>query len=150
MKLKAIFQYFIVLEQFYVYTKTDRKVQYFPVPCLHIWMCVHAKSLQSCLNLCDLMDYSLPRSFVYSILQARILECWSGLPCPPPGGLPDPGIKSMYLHCRWILYCWATREAPTITTPIINIIHQSGTFLSFIYFLTRAELHQYSIITYDL
>ena len=20
-------------------------------------------------------------------------ECWSGLPCPPPGGLPDPGIK---------------------------------------------------------
>ena len=22
-------------------------------------------------------------------------ECWSGLPCPPPGGLPDPGIKPM-------------------------------------------------------
>ena len=20
-------------------------------------------------------------------------ESWSGLPCPPPGGLPDPGIK---------------------------------------------------------
>ena len=20
-------------------------------------------------------------------------ECWSGLPCPPPGTLPDPGIK---------------------------------------------------------
>ena len=20
-------------------------------------------------------------------------EYWSGLPCPPPGGLPDPGIK---------------------------------------------------------
>ena len=20
-------------------------------------------------------------------------ECWSGLPCPPPGNLPDPGIK---------------------------------------------------------
>ena len=20
-------------------------------------------------------------------------ECWSGLPCPPPGDLPDPGIK---------------------------------------------------------
>ena len=20
-------------------------------------------------------------------------ECWSGLPCPPPGGLPDPGIE---------------------------------------------------------
>ena len=23
-------------------------------------------------------------------------EYWSGLPCPPPGHLPDPGIKSMY------------------------------------------------------
>ena len=20
-------------------------------------------------------------------------ECWSGLPCPPSGGLPDPGIE---------------------------------------------------------
>jgi len=24
-------------------------------------------------------------------------EYWSGLPCPPPGELPDPGIKPMSL-----------------------------------------------------
>ena len=24
-------------------------------------------------------------------------ENWSGLPCPPPGDLPDPGIKPIYL-----------------------------------------------------
>ena len=24
-------------------------------------------------------------------------EYWSGLPCPPPGDLPDPGIQSMSL-----------------------------------------------------
>ena len=24
-------------------------------------------------------------------------EYWSGFPCPPPGHLPDPGIKSMSL-----------------------------------------------------
>ena len=24
-------------------------------------------------------------------------EYWSGLPCPPPGNLPNPGIKSMSL-----------------------------------------------------
>ena len=24
-------------------------------------------------------------------------ECWSGLPCPPPGDLPNPGIKSAFL-----------------------------------------------------
>ena len=25
-------------------------------------------------------------------------EYWSGLPCPPPGGLPDPGIKPAALE----------------------------------------------------
>ena len=24
-------------------------------------------------------------------------ECWSGLPCPPPGDLPDAGIKPVSL-----------------------------------------------------
>ena len=37
--------------------------------------CVRAKSLQSCLTLCDSMDCSLPSSTVHGILQARILEC---------------------------------------------------------------------------
>ena len=35
---------------------------------------VCAKSLQSCLTLCDLMDCSLPGSSVHGILQAGILE----------------------------------------------------------------------------
>ena len=29
---------------------------------------------------------------------------WSGLPCPSPGDLPDPGIKPGPMHCRQILY----------------------------------------------
>ena len=40
---------------------------------------MHAKSLQSCLTLCDLMDYSLPGSSVHGILQARILK-WVAMP----------------------------------------------------------------------
>ena len=36
--------------------------------------CVCAKSLQSCLTLCNPMDCSLPGSPVHGILQARILE----------------------------------------------------------------------------
>ena len=56
--------------------------------------CMYAKSLQSCLTLCNAMDCSLPGSFVHGILQARILE-W--LPCPPSGDLPNPGIKSVFL-----------------------------------------------------
>ena len=52
---------------------------------------MHALSLQSCLTLCDPMDYSLPSFFsIHGLLQARIVE-W--LPCPSPEDLPDPGIK---------------------------------------------------------
>ena len=45
---------------------------------------------QSCLTLCDHMNYSLPGFSVSGISQARIL---SGLPFLPPGDLPNPGIK---------------------------------------------------------
>ena len=38
-----------------------------------------AKSLQSCLTLCDPMDYRPPGSSVHGILQARILE-WAAMP----------------------------------------------------------------------
>ena len=33
-------------------------------------------------------------------------EYWSGLPCPPPGDLPDPGIKPLSLSQidRQVLY----------------------------------------------
>ena len=37
-------------------------------------MCIHAKSLPSCLTLCDPMDCSPPGSSVPGILHARILE----------------------------------------------------------------------------
>ena len=37
--------------------------------------CMHAKSLQVCLTLCDTVDCSPPGFSVHGILQARILEC---------------------------------------------------------------------------
>ena len=50
---------------------------------------------QSCLTLCDLMDYS-PPSTPQALLLMRFSrqEYWSGLPCPFPGDLHNPGIKS--------------------------------------------------------
>ena len=36
--------------------------------------CMHAKSIQLCLTLCDPMDCSPPGSSVHGIPQARILE----------------------------------------------------------------------------
>ena len=44
-----------------------------------MFSCVHAKSLQSCLPLCDPVDYSLPASSIHEILQTRILE-WVAMP----------------------------------------------------------------------
>ena len=55
---------------------------------------VCAKSLQSCLTLCDPMDCSLPGFSVHGILRQ---EYCSGLPCPPPGNHPDPGIETKSL-----------------------------------------------------
>ena len=46
---------------------------------------VKVKVAQSCLTLCDPVDY-----IVHGILQARLLE-W--VPFPSPGDLPNPGIK---------------------------------------------------------
>ena len=51
-----------------------------------------AESLQSCLTLCNPIDYSPPGSFVHGILQQ---EYRNGLPCPLPGDLPDPGIEPL-------------------------------------------------------
>ena len=45
---------------------------------------------QSCLTLCDPMDYSLRHSSVHGIFQARVLE-WVAI--SSPGNLPDPTIK---------------------------------------------------------
>ena len=46
---------------------------------------------QSCLTLCNPMDCSPPGSSVQWALCRQ--EYWSGLPCPPPGDLPNPGIE---------------------------------------------------------
>ena len=43
-----------------------------------------------CLTLCNPMDCSPPVSSVHGILRQ---EYCSGLPCPPPGDLPNPAIE---------------------------------------------------------
>ena len=52
--------------------------------------CCHCLVAQSCLTLCNPMDCSPPGSSVRGISQSRIL---GGLPFPPPGDLPDPGME---------------------------------------------------------
>ena len=51
-------------------------------------VCVCAQSMPH--GLCDPMDCSPPGSSVQGISRQ---EYWSGLPFPPPGALPNAGIK---------------------------------------------------------
>ena len=58
-------------------------------------MHIHGKLLPSCPTLFNPMDYSLPGSPVHESFSRQ--EYWSGLPCPPPGDLPNPGIEPVSL-----------------------------------------------------
>ena len=39
---------------------------------------------------------------------------WSGLACPSPGDLPNPGIELRSVHCHWILYQLSHKRSPKI------------------------------------
>ena len=51
-------------------------------------ICLKVSVAQSCLTLCDSMEQ--PGS---SVLGFPRQEHWSGLPCPSPGDLPNPGTE---------------------------------------------------------
>ena len=71
-------------------------------------LCVHAKSFQSCLTLCNPMDCSCPDSSVHGILQARILQ-WIAMPSSRGSSPPkDQNCCSWLLRYRQILYSWET------------------------------------------
>ena len=79
-----------------------------PLICLLFW-CMHGKSLQSCLTLCDSMDCSPPGSSVHGIFQARILE-WVAISFSRGSSWPRDWN---HISCigRRILYHCATWEA---------------------------------------
>ena len=73
----------------------------------------HFSRVQLFVTLWTVAHYT-PLSMVFSKQ-----ECWSGLPCHPPGDLPNPGIKPtslMYpaLAGGFFTTC-ATWEAPSLT-----------------------------------
>ena len=76
-------------------------------PAYSICVCVRLVT-QSCQTLCDPMDCSLPGSSVHGdspgkntgVKKKKKKEYWSGLPCPPPEDLPNPGLP----NCRQSLY----------------------------------------------
>ena len=74
---------------------------------------MHACSVaQLCPTLCDLRDCSPP--------EFSRQEYWSGLPFPPPGDLPDPGISCVSCIDRQVLYHGATWEAPLVAFQVFK------------------------------
>ena len=65
--------------------------------------CIHAKSLQSYLTLCDPVDSSPPGASVHGILQERILE-WVAMPSPRGSSRPRDQTCVSYISCtgRWV------------------------------------------------
>ena len=62
-------------------------------------MCACAKLLQSCLTLCATLWTASHQAPL--LMEFTRQEYGSGLPCPPPGDLPDPRIKpTSLLHLQ--------------------------------------------------
>ena len=82
--------------------------------------CTYAELLQSCLTLCDPMDYSPPGSSVHGILQSRILE-WVAIPFSRRQGEIAQSCLTLcelnwgLLHCRQMLYHLSHQGSPTKT-----------------------------------
>ena len=83
---------------------------------------MHAKSLQSCLILCEPVDCSPPGPSVHWILQARILE-WVSM--PSSRGSSDPGLGPASLTSPALAggYCTSSTawEAQSIHTPMLSL-----------------------------
>ena len=73
-------------------------------------LCVHAQSLQLCLNLFNPMDCSPPGSSLHEILQTRILE-WVAMPSSKGSSQPRDWIQVSRIADGFFIH-WATWEAP--------------------------------------
>ena len=107
---------------------------------------VHVQCLQLCLTVCDSIDCVACRA---PLSMGFFQEYWSGLPCPPLGNLPDPGIETASLVSpalladslptepprkphRWHhIVCSVTQLCPTLCDPMDCVGCQSPLFMRF-------------------
>ena len=81
----------------------------------------HAKLPQMCPTVWYPIDCSLPGSSVHGFSRPRY---WRGLPCPPPGDLPEPGTETRSLvspeRAGRFLPTSATWEAQSPLPPVVS------------------------------
>ena len=93
-----------------------------------------AKSFQLCLTLCDPMDCSPPGSLSMRFSRQ---EYWSGLLCPPPRHLPDPGIEPVSVICPTLAGGFFTTNATVIFTSLLIFL-----------FFCRISLNQFGVMCF--
>ena len=72
---------------------------------------IESEVAQSCVTLCDPIDYSLPISSVHGILQARILK-WAAIPFSRGSSWPRDWSR-VYCIARRFFIVWVTRKWKT-------------------------------------
>ena len=77
-----IYPYNCIFCYIYIHTHTHTHT--------YVYICMRVKLLQSCPTHCSLWTVACQAPLSMGFYRQ---ECWSGLPCPPPGNLPEPGIK---------------------------------------------------------
>ena len=95
--------------------------------------CVHAKSLQPCLTLCDPLDCSPPGGSVRGIIQARILE-WVAMPSSRGSSRPRDQTSISYVSALTVQFGSVAQSCPTPcdpmnrSTPGLPVHHQLPEF----------------------
>ena len=82
--------------------------------------CVHTQLLQSCPALCSTIAQQAPLSTGFSRQ-----EYWSGLPCPPPGDLPNPEIEPASLTSPALADTFFTTSATWEAHPTLSAGNKS-------------------------
>ena len=107
----------------------------FSVQCI----CACFQLLQSCLTLCDPIDYSPPGS---SSMGFSGQEHWSRLPCPHPGDLPDSGTepRSPALQADTLLLSHGgSTKRRELAFRLFLILHLEYLFFSVVFSFKRVE-----------
>ena len=93
--------------------------------CLALWKESESEVSQSCLILCDPMDYSLPYFFIHGVFQARILE-WVAILFSRESSQPRDQTLVSCMAGRF-LTVWATRK-PSFCLAKLGIFPNSSNF----------------------
>ena len=134
--------------------RSKRKKETFSSVTLYSFVCVHAKSLLSCLTPCDPINCRPPGSSVHQILQARIVE-WVALPFSRRSSQPrDESLFLMSPALAGEFWCLPNGRSRGAVDGWARVVSYRRSFEKsvavwacqqvFIHFMSSVESHQLS------